>query len=490
MKIRTLYTASLLAVVTACAERPTDVKSIDELPEIWPDYAGVTIPRNIAPLNFGMADDEATAMEAIVEAKGGMSIVAHGKEANFDIDEWREIVTRCADGDSFVVSVSAKYADGWKSFRPFVIRVSADSLAAWGISYRRIRPGYEIYSKMGIYERELQTFRENAVFENTELANGCVNCHTSRRGSQDDFLFHIRGEKGGTLFCKDGKVEILNTATDKTIGSVTYPAGHPDGRYVAFSVNQTRQSFHQVREKRLEVFDMASDIVMYDSQTHTLITTPLLNQTDSCWETFPCFSADGRELFFCSAKPKSVPAAVRDVRYALCKIAFDAEHGRWGEQIDTVADLGDKGLTISFPRTSADGRFLMFTTCNYGTFPIWHSEADLWLLNLANNETHPLDALNSDDTESFHNWSADSRWVVFSSRRGDGLFTRLYIAHIDADGTPSKPFLLPQKDPKAFYLNMMDSYNVPDFVSGETPLDAKSAARKVAQGENVTLTAR
>lgn len=490
LKTRTLYAAIALVALTSCAERPTNVTQVDTLPEIWPDYVGVMIPKNIAPLNFAMATDDAQAMEVSIAAANGVSIVARGKEANFDIDEWREMVSQCSDGYSLTVSVSAKLPDGWVAYKPFGIHVSGDTLAAWGVTYRRIRPGYEVYSKMGIYERELSSFHEKAVFENTEVPNGCVNCHTPRRGSSEDYLFHIRGEKGGTLFSKKGKTEILNTVTDKTIGAVTYPAWHPEGRYVAFSVNKTRQSFHQMREKRLEVFDMASDIVMFDSETHSLITTPLLNQTDSCWETFPCFSADGRELFFCATKPKPVPSAVREIHYTLCKIAFDAEHGQWGEKIDTVADLSDKGLSISFPRTSADGRFLMFTACNYGTFPIWHSEADLWLLDLKSGEPRRMERINSDNTESFHNWSQDSRWVVLSSRRGDGLFTRLYFAHVDENGVASKPFLLPQVNPKEFYLNMMDSYNVPEFVEGEVVIDAKWAGKKVLAGETVGLSAR
>lgn len=57
----------------------------------------------------------------------------------------------------------------------------------------------------------------------------------------------------------------------------------------------------------------------------------------------------------------------------------------------------------------------------------------------------PIKEVNSDDTESFHNWSSNSRWFVFSSRRGDGLYTRLYLASMDENGVVGKPFLLPQE---------------------------------------------
>ena len=78
----------------------------------------------------------------------------------------------------------------------------------------------------------------------------------------------------------------------------------------------------------------------------------------------------------------------------------------------------------------------------------------------------PADELNSDDTESYHSWSSNGKWVVFSSRRLDGRYTRLYIAHFDGEGHFSKPFLLPQK--KMSYNDLrLRSYNIPEFVQGD-----------------------
>ncbi len=482
MTYRDIASAAIIIALASCTEMPKDVRQVDTLPEIWPDYTEVTIPKTIAPLNFAMADDEVTAVFATITGPDGKSITADGEEANFDIEEWRALLSGCGDGDSVMVSVAAKYPDGWKGYKPFAIYVSQDTLAAYGLTYRRIAPGYEVYSHMGIYERCLSSFEETVIMENTEIPNSCVNCHTSRRGSAEDYVFHVRGEGGGTVLSHGGQIKLLNTPTAKTIGATTYPAWHPDGRYVAFSVNTTRQSFHQTKEKRLEVFDVASDIVAYDIDENKIITSPLLNKTDSCWETFPCFSADGGALFYCSAKPRQVPSDVRESRYILSSVRFDASTGRFAAKSDTVLDLRDRGLSISLPRTSADGRFLMFTACDYGTFPIWHSEADLWLMDLRTGEARPVEELNSDEAESFHNWSPDSRWVVFSSRRGDGLFTRLYMAHISPEGRASKPFLLPQIDPKRYYREMMYSYNVPDFSTGRVENVGKQVGRIAKRG--------
>ena len=80
---------------------------------------------------------------------------------------------------------------------------------------------------------------------------------------------------------------------------------------------------------------------------------------------------------------------------------------------------------------------------------------------------------NSDRAESFHNWSSNGRWIVFTSRRGDGNFTRLYMAYIDADGNARKAFELPQKNPLA-ELESIWSYNTPDFTVEKVRISRKS----------------
>ena len=62
--------------------------------------------------------------------------------------------------------------------------------------------------------------------------------------------------------------------------------------------------------------------------------------------------------------------------------------------------------------------------------------------------------------------NSNVRWVVFSSRRQDGRYTRLYLAHFDGEGHFGKPFLLPQKS-HAHNVLRLKSYNVPEFVQGD-----------------------
>ena len=106
----------------------------------------------------------------------------------------------------------------------------------------------------------------------------------------------------------------------------------------------------------------------------------------------------------------------------------------------------------------------MFTTANHGYFTIWHPEADLWLLDLETGATRPLTEVNSPRAESFHNWSSNSRWFLFTSRRSDGLYSRIYFSSLTPDGKATKPFLLPQRNPKAYDRTSLYSFNTPEFL--------------------------
>ena len=117
----------------------------------------------------------------------------------------------------------------------------------------------------------------------------------------------------------------------------------------------------------------------------------------------------------------------------------------------------------------------MFTLAEYGVFHIWHRDANLWLLNLQSGEARPLQEINSPDTESYHSWSSNGRWVVFSSRRYDGNFTRPFFAHIDKDGNGTKPFELPCADPD-YHRQFMRSYNIPEFMRGAVTISPQAFA--------------
>lgn len=174
-----------------------------------------------------------------------------------------------------------------------------------------------------------------------------------------------------------------------------------------------------------------------------------------------------------------MPAEYDKVRYHICRVAFDVGKGTLLLPVDTVVRADS--LSYTFPRISPDGRFLMYTETAYGQFPIWHKDAEIRMLELETHQPVDMTSLNSADTESYHSWSSQSDWVVFSSRRDNGLYTLPYICRIEVDGHPAKPFLLPQEDPEKYDYQLY-SYNLPELVTGEVTLDPYALQQKALNG--------
>ncbi|MCF0191582.1 MAG: PD40 domain-containing protein [Marinilabiliaceae bacterium] len=451
-------------LVVSCRELPENVRQQDAYPNIYPDYIGVTIPVGIAPLNFDVLSPDCEGVYIEISASDGEKIVTSGRRVDIDIDEWHSLLSSSI-GDTLMVSVCSKSKGVWERWRSFPIYVSVDSLPDYGLTYRRISPVYDVYSDdMGIYLRELSSFKEKTLVD-CRLSNMCVNCHTQNRTSTNDVMFHIRGEVGGTFIRHDGECELVDTRLDSLMSACVYSYWHPSGRYIAFSVNATRQAFHVGGLKRIEVFDKGSDIVIYDVEKREIIKQPTL-AVDTLCETYPVFSPDGKWLYY-SVSKRPEDDECEKFKYDINRIKFDMSEGSVVDTSEVVVDASSNGKNAIFPRISYDGRFLMYTISDYGSFSVWHKESDLMMVNLQSGETDSLRVVNSDDADSFHNWSSNSRWFVFCSRRDDGLYTRLYIGHVGEDGRCDKPFMLPQKEPAKYYGELMQSYNVPDFCHEE-----------------------
>lgn len=470
---------------TACTEQITLTEIIKEDAPIYPDYRNVTIPANIAPLNFMLeaANVDDSALLIIDESD---TLTIKGKEGNYIISpkRWKEIITK-HQGDSIEFLVCKKELDKWIAYQPFYMYVANESLDSH-LVYRLIAPGYSLWSKMGLFQRCLENYEEKAIYVNHVGMGNCVNCHSFCMQNPDKMLFHIRSHGGGTFVYNEGVKEKLNTKTDHTISNLVYPSWHPSGRFVAFSVNNTMQLFHTQDPKRIEVYDDSSDVVVYDVEKHEIISSPLLS-AENAFETFPTFSPDGKWFYFCSSKAVEMPGEFRDARFSLCRTSFNPVTRQFGEEVDTLYSVDKQGGSVSFPRVSPNGDCLVFTLSDYGQFSIWHKEADLYRLDLNTREVKPLTAWNSDDTESYHSWSSNGRWMVFSSRRDDGLYTRPYIGYMDKEGNPRKPFMLPQIKPREFYSELLYSYNIPELITNEVELKPREVGDWVWSNEVIQV---
>lgn len=441
---------------------------------LYPDYTDVTVPPNIAPLNFIV---KAEADEYVVQVKaGGKELMVSGGSddgvVQFDSTEWRNAL-RDNRGKVLNVTVYELSEGQWTSYNPYKIYVAQDDIDPY-LSYRLIEPGFEMYRQIGLYQRNLTTYEQNVIYENNRVENPeenhCVNCHNYQNYGGKNMLFHVRAGMGGTMIAKNGKVEKLNFKNDSILGSAVYPSWHPKKNYIVFSSNRTGQAFHMQNLEKIEVLDYGSDLIFYNADTHEVSN---IRKTADAMETFPAWAPDGKKIYYCqadvpgfgslsdSAKVNYVLHNYRELRYNLMSVTFDEQTMQFGDpqlEVDCMA----MGKSATVPRVSPDGKYLLFTLGDYGQFHIWHKSSDQYVKNLETGEVYPLTEANGPDVDSYHSWSSNGRWLAFSSRRDDGSYTRPYIAYFDRQGKAHKAFMLPQEDPVS-NLMLLKSYNVPEL---------------------------
>lgn len=194
------------------------------------------------------------------------------------------------------------------------------------------------------------------------------------------------------------------------------------------------------------------------------------------FETFPTFSPDGKYIYYCAADTVDLPGDIKQLQYALVRIPFDESTGTIGSQVDTLYNK----RSVCHPRISPNGKYLLYTVADYGTFPIWHPEADLQMMNLETGAIDSLAVVNSQKSDTYHSWSSNSRWFVFASKRDDGLYGKPYFCYVDKDGKTHKPFCLPQRYP-SFYDNNLKSFNAPELGKGKVPFDMEDVAKVMKQ---------
>lgn len=464
----------LLYCLQACTPRPESVKPAEHPLELYPEYQDVTIPCNIAPLNFLIRNEGVDAVSVIVKgASDSLQINARGNKVLFPLKRWQTLL-EAVKGHELQVTVTARIGGQWLRYPSFAWQVVPERLDAY-VSYRLIEPGYEVWNALQIRERCIENFDERVLADNNLADGKCMNCHVHGGNSGNLSMFHLRGEGGGTILNRNGELRKLTLKNEQMISAAVYGDFHPGGRYGVFSSNIIIPAFHAEGNSRLEVYDTASDLAIADFDENRMILSPLTSDSTTL-ETFPTFSADGKWIYFCSAPLVDLPDSVNQLRYSLCCIAFDADHVTWGERIDTLWNARLMKGSVCHPKVSPDGRYLLYTVADYGTFPIWHREAELQLQDLRTGAINRLEAVNSNRSDTYHSWSSGSRWFCFASKRGDGQYGRVYFAYLDVDGNARKPFVLPQSDPEIDDLTLK-SYNIPDLSVTPVPFDASSIER-------------
>ena len=445
------------------------------LPRIAPDYLEVVIPPNLAPLNLSIQEPGIEYQLRVSGSRGQpLELRQSHPHVRFPLPEWKELLGTNRGGTLRWNIAVRNPAGEWIPYAPFESRVAEEEIDRY-ILYRRLRPLFSYYKHLGIYQRNLETFEEKPVLRNDSFEHGCVNCHTFLQGAPDRFAINFRARSGTpTLLIDSNRISRIDT-------KMGYLSWHPNGKLLAFSANTITQFFHIAGPANRDIYDARADLNIFHVDDRTVEKPAAIAVPDRS-ENWPCWAADGRHLYYCSA-PAVAFRDERSFRYDLLRIPYDPDQNRWGEP-ETLFSGAEHRLSAHQPRVSPDGHYLVFTVTDSGSFPVFRSNSELFLLRLDTRELEPL-PINSNQADTWHCWSSNGRWLVFGSKRLDGVFTRLLITHVDPAARFSKPLLLPQEDP-TYYDTCLDNFNVPELVRGPVQISEEELARAVNTPGNRT----
>ena len=471
-------------VVTSCSDIQKKAVETKSVAVIFPAYYSLTLPPNIAPLNFVIKEPGSKFRIEIKGETGDPIVIKQSSpKIKIPVNDWHKLL-KANSGKTISFEIWSFNNKNWNKYQSINHQISKDTIDPV-LVYRLVYASYLKWNKMGIYQRDLTNFDETPVIENSSTDNGCVNCHTFSKNNPSKMAMHFRIVHPGTMIWNNGKLTKTNTKTDETMSAGISPAWHPDGIHISFSSGKISPHLTTRNNKPVDVADKASGLFVYNTEKNTIITSPEISTNRR--ESLPEWSADGKYLYFTSAPEarKNDDESLLHSRYSLMRIAFNSETETWGKT-EEILNADSLGMTFSMPAASPNGKFMVCSMSDFGYFTIFHKNSDLYIIDLETRHIKKME-MNSKYAESHSSWSLNSRWLVFSSKQLDGVFTRPYISFIDTNGVASAPFLLPQEDPEMYDL-LQANYNRPDLVTGKvelSPIEIRNLV--VGEAQNVEV---
>ncbi len=313
----------------------------------------------------------------------------------------------------------------------------------------------------------------------------CGNCHSfDRAGDTIGMDVDYANDKGSYVIASLEKTTHLTP--DKIITWSDYRRSDgqqtfgllsqisPDGRY-AVSTVKDRSIFVGLPEK-LEYsqlfFPIRGILAYYDRERREFHGVP--GADDPAFvQSNPTWTPDGRTLLFArapayhSAKVDASQSTIlpssaaseflegqRGFQYDIYRIPFDGGRGGTAEPL---AGASANGMSNYFPRVSPNGRWMVFTQSK--NFMLLQPDSKLFIVPASGGVPRPM-RCNTDRMNSWHSWSPDSHWLVFSSK-ARGPYTQLWLTHVDDDGNDAPPVLLEN------LVSTERAANIPEFLAAD-----------------------
>jgi len=309
----------------------------------------------------------------------------------------------------------------------------------------------------------------------------CGNCHSfADNGSILGLDVDYGNDKGAYAIMPVSKRMVMDDAKiitwadyKRADGELTFgllSRVSPTGRYVISTVKD-RSVFVAIPDIMFSqlFFPIKGILVVYDRETKAFAALPGADdpqyvQTNAVW------SPDGKEILFARTtahhaqhleQQNSVLVDEKDVpeftvekkpfRYDLYRIPFNDGKGGTPEPLRGAS--GDS-MSNFFPKYSPDGKWIVF--CKANSYMLLQPDSELYIIPAAGGVARRL-RYNTARMNSWHSWSSNSRWLVFSSKVNTP-YTQLFLTHIDENGNDSPPVLLER------FTSPDRAANIPEFV--------------------------
>jgi tetratricopeptide (TPR) repeat protein len=238
----------------------------------------------------------------------------------------------------------------------------------------------------------------------------------------------------------------------------------PDGQHVISTVNESLYVQNFWNYKINQVFYPTRGILaVFDRETRAISALPGADDPESV-HCDPIWTPDGKTIVFARARARDAyitgrPAATyagdpneTPIQYDLYRVPF--EDGRGGVP-EPIEGAGRNGMSNSFPKVSPDGRFIVYVQAKNGQ--LLRPDSKLYIVPFEGG-TPRLMRANLPLMNSWHSFSPNGRWLVFTSK-SNTPYTQMFLTHIDAEGNDS-PAILIENSTAA-----NRAVNLPEFVA-------------------------
>lgn len=352
------------------------------------------------------------------------------------------------DGDVYVDKVSFRISEH-----------RADPI----IAYRLVTPLFHGYKTPDVYYQHIGTCDKQLMYPGD--GKFCANCHSFPGApdvSQDDFNLGIviRQRLGGPNYVILGLYNLEDKSGLSISANTYFMSWHPQGQLLAVVAGENSYSKPLITLETQEFLVLKADIHIYNTKGESAALPGA--STVEYMETFPAWSADGKTVLFTRAP--EMGTKWKPIRFDIYQVPYN--DGKGGEAVP-YPGASHNGQSNFFPRFSPDGKWMVWTKADWSSLAA--PSSDLWIVGTEEgSQPRKLECNKPYSMDSHHSWSSDSRWLLFTTKRDNGIFAKICITEIDENGNASPAVELPSDED-----NFMMCYNVPEFMKYDMNVDAE-----------------